>query len=425
MIKPICVVSCPIDTYSGYGARSRDFVKSLIKLGKYDVKILSQRWGNTRFGYLTDHKEQDLMSKVITQQLTSRPDLWIQITVPNEFQPNGKYNIGITAAIETNQVDPSWVQGVNRMDLTLVSSQHSKDTIVNPVFEQRDQRTNQVVGSLKCEKPVEVLFEGLDPFKYLPAPTNRFDLSAVKEQFNFLIVGHWLQGTMGEDRKNIPYTIKTFLETFKNKPNQPGLILKVTKGNTSIMDRNRILKEIDQIKNTVKGKVPNVYLIHGDVTDQEMNLIYNNSKVKAMVTLTKGEGFGRPLLEFSFVGKPIIASGWSGHMDFLHPEYTTLLPGELTDVHPSAFAKGMITQGMKWFTPSAEKIGQAYKKVFKKYKEEEVKAKRLGHINRNKFSDDEMTKLLGKYIEKYVPEFPSQVALDLPKLDLPKLEIPK
>lgn len=424
MIKPICVVSCPIDTYSGYGARSRDFVKSLIKLGKYDVKILSQRWGNTRFGYLNDHKETELQSKLLNQQLTSQPDLWVQITVPNEFQPQGKYNIGITAAIETTQVDPSWIQGVNRMDLTLVSSEHSKNTIVQPVYEERNQQTQQIVSTLKCEKPVEVLFEGIDPFKYLPAPTKAFDLSAIKEQFNFLVVGHWLPGVMGEDRKNIPYTIKTFLETFKNKPNQPGLILKVTKGNTSIMDREEMLKEIDKIKNTVKGNVPNVYLIHGDITDQEMNLIYNNPKVKAMVSLTKGEGFGRPLLEFSFVNKPIIASGWSGHMDFLDPQFTTLLPGELKPVHPSALQKNMIIQGSQWFTPSPEKIGQAYKKVVKKYKEEEVKAKRLGHINRNKFSDDEMTKLLSEYIEKYVPEFPTQVALNLPGGGLPKLTLP-
>ena len=51
----------------------------------------------------------------------------------------------------------------------------------------------------------------------------------------------------------------------------------------------------------------------------EMNSIYNHSKVKAMVSLTKGEGFGRPLLEFSLSQKPLIVSGWSGHMDFLPP----------------------------------------------------------------------------------------------------------
>lgn len=421
MNKPICAISCPIDTYSGYGARARDFVKSVIKLDKYDVKILSQRWGNTRFGYLKAHNEKELDS-LIVPSLQGQPDLWIQITVPNEFQPVGKYNIGVTAAMETTLCDHSWVKGVNRMDLTLVSSEHSKNSLLNTTFEERDSKTHQVVNQGKIEKPIEVIFEGLDPTKYFPKPTTAFDLSSIKESFNFLVVGHWLQGSLGEDRKNIPYTVKTFLETFKNKTNAPGLILKISKGTTCIMDRDDILKSIDDIKKTVKGKLPNVYLLHGDITDQQMNELYNNPKVKAMVTLTKGEGFGRPLLEFSFAKKPIIASGWSGHLDFLNGEQAYLLPGELKDVHPSALQKGVIIQGSKWFTPDPTKIGQAYKAVFKHYKDRLIKAKQLGNDNIKKFSHDAMTNLLSEYVEKYVPKFSVQVQLTMPKLELPKLK---
>ena len=36
-MKNTFIVSCPIDTYSGYGSRSRDFIKALVKLNKYDV----------------------------------------------------------------------------------------------------------------------------------------------------------------------------------------------------------------------------------------------------------------------------------------------------------------------------------------------------------------------------------------------------
>ena len=422
MNRPVCVVSCPIDTYSGYGARSRDFVKSLIKLDKYDVKILSQRWGNTKFGYLTEHKEIDLQSRTMTGQMSSQPDLWIQITVPNEFRPIGKFNIGMTAAMETTHCDPSWVDGVNRMNLVLVSSEHSKQSLLNSQFEEKDKVTGKVKRRIKVEKPIEVLFEGMDPFKFVSGPTNRFDLSTVKESFNFLVVGHWLPGKQEEDRKNIPYTIKTFLETFKNKPNPPGLVLKITKGNTSIMDREDILKSIDKIKKSVRGKVPNIYLIHGELTDQEMNLLYNNPKIKAMVTLTKGEGFGRPLLEFSLVKKPIIASGWSGQLDFLDPNLCTLLPGELKPVHKSALQKNVIIEGSKWFSPDPIKIGQAYKHMFKHYKEYISKAKKLGSKNAKNFSDDAMTELLKTYVDKYVPEFASQVPLTLPKMKLPKLK---
>jgi len=157
MGKLFCVVSCPIDTYSGYGARARDLVKALIKVKgeEWDVRILSQRWGNTPWGYLKNHNETDLINRIIPH-LPKQPDIWFQITVPNEFQSVGKYNVGVTALIETTICDPSWVEGMNRMNLNLVSSVHSKNIAINSKFEKRDAN-QQVVGTVELTKPVEVL----------------------------------------------------------------------------------------------------------------------------------------------------------------------------------------------------------------------------------------------------------------------------
>lgn len=163
--KPTLVVSCPIDCYSGYSARSRDFVQSIIDLDKYDVKILSQRWGNTRFGYLKDHNNTDLSSRIVPR-LTTQPDVWIQITVPNEFQKVGKYNIGVTAGMETTLCDPSWIQGCNRMDLIVVSSQHAKKTFEASKFDIQDDKTKEITGAVQLEAKIEVLFEGADTSKY-------------------------------------------------------------------------------------------------------------------------------------------------------------------------------------------------------------------------------------------------------------------
>ena len=165
-MKQLCVISCPIDTYSGYGARSRDFVKALYELKKdeYEIKIISQRWGVTPWGYIKNNlDEYDWVLPLVLQtpQLPKQPDVWIQVTVPNEFQPIGKYNIGLTAGIETTICDPSWIEGVNRMNVTLVSSEHSKKVFQQSTFEKRDQQ-NQILGVVKLEKPVEVLFEGID-----------------------------------------------------------------------------------------------------------------------------------------------------------------------------------------------------------------------------------------------------------------------
>ena len=426
MSKPLLVVSCPIDTYSGYGARSRDFVQSIIDLDKYDVKILGQRWGNTRFGYLRDHKNESLLSRVIPQ-MTQQPDIWIQITVPNEFQKVGKYNIGVTAGIETTLCDPSWIQGCNNMDLVLVSSEHAKKVFEESRFNMQDNRTGEVTGHIELQTKMEVLFEGVDITKYTPlALPVKLDLDEIDESFCYLVVGHWLPGALGEDRKNIGYTIKAFLETFKNKPKgkRPALLLKVQAGSgTSIMDRDELLNRIDSIKTTVKGDLPNIYLLHGDMTDAEINELYNHTRVKAMVSLTKGEGFGRPLLEFSLVNKPIIASAWSGHIDFLDREYIKYVGGNLTQIHPSAVIDKMLLQESAWFTPDPVEVGRAFKEVFEDYDKWKTAAKRQGHKSRTNFSYEKMREMVDTLLIKYIPEFPKQVQLKLPQLK--KIELPK
>jgi hypothetical protein len=426
MSKPTLVISCPIDTYSGYGARSRDFVQSIIDLDKYDVKILGQRWGNTRFGYLRDHKNESLLSRVIPQ-MTQQPDIWIQITVPNEFQKVGKFNIGVTAGIETTLCDPSWIQGCNNMDLVLVSSEHAKQVFQESKFNMQDNRTGQITAHIELQTKMEVVFEGADIAKYTPlALPVGLDLSEIEESFCYLTVGHWLPGALGEDRKNIGYTIKAFLETFKNKPKgkRPGLILKVQAGSgTSIMDREEIFNRIDAIKSTVKGDLPNVYLLHGDMTDAEVNELYNHTKVKAMISLTKGEGFGRPLLEFSLINKPIIASAWSGHVDFLDKEFIKYVGGNLTQVHPSAAVEKMILQESAWFTPDPVQVGQALKDVYTNYDKHKELAKRQGHKSRTQFTYEKMRETVDTLLTKYIPEFPKQVQLKLPQLK--KIELPK
>lgn len=418
MDKISVVVSCPIDTYSGYGARARDLVKALLKLEKYDVKVLSQRWGNTRFGYLKDHNEHELAS-LIVPNLTSRPNIWVQVTVPNEFQAVGEYNIGVTAGIETTICDPSWIEGLNRMNLNLVSSEHAKETFQRSQFNIEEH--GQVKGQIKLEKPVQVLFEGADLTKYFPT-SSKFNLSQVKEDFAYLFVGHWLQGGFGQDRKNVGYMIKVFLEVFKNKKNQPALIIKTQSANASILDRDQLLKKIDDIRKTVKGTLPNIYLIHGEMSDEEINHLYNHPKIKAMVSFTKGEGFGRPLLEFSLVNKPIIASNWSGHIDFLDKEFCYLVDGTLTNVDRSAAVEKMILKESQWFTPNDSDAATALRVVFDNYKKYTELAKRQGYKSRTNFSWEKMAEQLDQILSSNLPTFAKQVELKLPTLQLPKLQ---
>lgn len=426
-MKPLFIISSPFDTYSGYGARSRDLIKAIIKTDKYNVKLMSQRWGNTPFGFCKDNPEWKFLLDLIlpNNQLPKQPEIWAQITVPNEFQPVGKYNIGFTAGIETTVCAAEWIEGCNRMDLNIVSSEHSKKVFKDSKFEKRNKQTNALEGMVELTKPMEVLFEGAntDIYKVLNTPCS-LDFN-IKEDFAYLFVGHWIQGDLGEDRKNVGLLIKAFYETFKNKVKKPALILKTSQVGSSYSDREEILRKIRLIKKTVNSNnLPKIYLLHGEFTDEEMNEIYNHSKVKAMVSLTKGEGFGRPLLEFSLSKKPVITTGWSGQMDFLNPEFTVLIGGGLTNVHPSAANQFLLTDS-QWFSPDHGQIGFALKDVYENYKNYTDKGKRQAFKSKNEFSWDKMAEKTDTLLTQYIPEFPKELNLKLPsmkKIELPKLK---
>ena len=432
-MKQLCVISAPPDTYSGYGARSRDFIKAIYELKKdeWDIKILPQRWGATPWGFIESNKEEwGWMQELILPggMIPRQPDVWFQVTIPNEFHPIGKVNFGVTAGIETTVCAPSWIDGCNRMNAVFVSSRHAKKVFESSVFEEKDKNTGQVTRRIRLEKPVEILFEGVDLNKYfyvseeeLPKTQLVSDLNTIKEDFCFLYVGHWLQGDYGEDRKNTSLLIKTFLESFKDKKKQPALILKTSHGSPSITDRDDILKKIDSLRSSVEGtNIPNIYLIHGDLQESEINNLYNHPKVKAFVSLTKGEGFGRPLAEFCLSKKPVIASGWSGHTDFLSPEFSTLLPGTLAPVHPTAQAQDVLIEGSLWFNVDPTAASKALVDVFENYKKYEVGGKRQGHKIKTEFSYDNMVWILKDYLDKYVIK---QAEITIPKLK--KIELPK
>jgi glycosyltransferase involved in cell wall biosynthesis len=431
-MKPLFFISSPFDTYSGYGARSRDLIKAIVETDKYNVRLLSQRWGNTPFGFCQDNPEWSFLYDLIlpSNQVPKQPEIWMQITVPNEFRPIGKYNIGCTAGIETTIVPADFIEGVNRMDLTFVSSEHAKKGFVESQFEKRNKQTNDLEGVVKLEKPIEVIFEGanVDIYKALDIlPKNDLtqELSSIPESFAYLFVGHWINGDLGEDRKNVGLLVKAFYETFKNKKNKPALVLKTSQVGSSYVDREEILTKIKMIRKTVNSQdLPNVYLLHGEFTDEEMNQIYNHPKIKAMVSLTKGEGFGRPLLEFTLSKKPLLTTGWSGHLDFLNPEFTSLIGGQLKEVHESA-ANQFLLKEAQWFNPDHGQVGHFLKDIFENYKKYTDKAKRQAFYSKSNFSWEKMQERVDEVLTKNIPEFPKEAKLKLPtmkKIELPKLQ---
>jgi len=343
-MKKVMLICAPVSSRSGYGDHARDLVRSFLNLDKFDIKILDVNWGDTPRNALNPDNIYDkkMLDSILQEpKMDSQPDVYVDIRIPNEFQTYGKFNIGITAGIETTAVSSNWIEGCNKMDLVIVPSEHSKKGFVTALYEKMQQLPDgkqQKIGELKLEKPMEVLFEGVDEDVYKPIDNSSLDLvDNIKEDFCFLSVGQWGKGGFGEDRKDIAKMIKIFHESFANKKEQPALILKTNQATFSIMDREECLRKIKEIKSNFPSdwKLPNVYLLHGSLSSEEMNKLYNHPKVKTFVSLTHGEGFGRPMLEATMVGLPVICSGWSGQLDFLSQSDSLLLGGELKPVPKS------------------------------------------------------------------------------------------
>jgi glycosyltransferase involved in cell wall biosynthesis len=411
MSKPFLLFRGPVKSISGYGAHSRDLLESLYQMNLFDIKIDSCMWGHTPLTALKENNTfHNWIESNIIQSLPSQPDIYVQVTVPNEFSPIGKINIGITAGIETTIIPKNWVDGCNRMDLIITTSKFSKDVLLSTTYNEVEQGTNRVIKKYQITKTVEVLFEGVN--KVYIDKYSEIDLD-IKEDFCFLFVGHWLKGILGEDRKDVGMLIKTFSSTFSNIDNAPALVLKTSSATFSIKERENMRLKI---KDLVAGIInpPPIYLLFGELTDEEMNDLYNHPKIKSMVSFTKGEGFGRPLLEFSMTGKPIITSNWSGHKDFLPEDMSTFLNGGLTDVHESTI-DDFIIKDSKWFTVDYEYASNMLKNVKSNYKTYLNESNKIAINNIENFSSSKMTEKFQEILKPILNQ-PQQKKLILPEL---------
>ena len=445
-MKKLMLIIAPVGTRSGYGDHARDLVHSFLKHDTYEIKIDDVRWGDTPRNALrpNDSEDKKIPDCILKpgEQLNRQPDICVDIRIPQEFNPVGKFNIGITAGIETNVVSAQFIEGVNKMDLIIVPSVHSRDGFTKALFDKHQTGPDgqqHKVGELRLERPIEVLFESYgEYFKNIEAKDidkkfyEKID-GLIKTDFAFLLVGQWTKGGYGEDRKDIGRTVKLFYESFANVKNAPNLILKTSGATFSIIDREECIAKIKSVKESfppaIQKNLPEVYLLHGDLSKEEMNYLYNHPKIKCLVSLTHGEGYGRPMLEASVTGLPVIASNWSGQLDFLDKEYCLLVDGSENKVPASAVWKDIIIPESLWFTVNEGDAIKAFTFAFENYDAFKKKAVSLMDINRVNFSHDSMTAKLEYIVNKYTAHLPKTVDLKLPTLKkvaekqkLPKIE---
>ena len=432
-MKKQVLMCAPFNTRSGYGDHARSIFYSIMDREDFEIKCVDVRWGETPRNHLDPKipKHKKLLDTFVDGKNIQQPDIYIDIRIPNEFQTPAKFNIGITAGVETDVVSPEFIQGCNKMNLNLGTSKFTVSNFQRCQYDQQQEVNGQQqkVGVLKLDRPMGVLSEGIDTSIYKPIkdagksddPFKKQIYDMIDESFVYLHVGQWGKGKYGEDRKSIAVMIKTFLQAFANQPSPPALLLKTNGANFSHLDRADIKKKIEREKDKFKSadSLPNIYLLHGDLTLEQMALLYNLPKVKAMLSCTHGEGFGRPLAEATCCDLPVIATGWSGQMDFLNERQSTFIAGELKPVPKSMIWKPILVEPSKWFCADEGDIIRKLRFFKKNHKKLKHQAKILGQVNRGKHSLGAMKKEFNQILDnviQQIPEAPQAMSLKLPKL---------
>jgi len=438
MNKTKVIAYLPYASLSGYGLRSYDLLRSLIELKSedWDLSIVSMQFGRSpqRDLDVSDPINKKIIDQTIggDQVQNKQWDIAIFCTVPSELVnvKIAKFQVLFTASIESTLCSSEFIQGCNSLDLIVCSSQHGANVLLNSTYDQRDQNNN-IVGQLKVTKPVVTMFEGIDVTKFDRKNPQVFDFKTegldVTEENLFLVSGMWLQGAFTEpyshDRKHIGTTIKVFLETFKDQKSKPGLVLKVNCGTYSHMDLDYTKERIDEIRKTVKGDLPNIYLIHGNLPEEKLIGLYQNPKIKALIAVG-AEGWGRGIPEFiCSTSKPAIVPSYGGVLDYIKPEFTLSVGGTVQPVHKSS-ANQFLLETAQIYYPDLKQLSAAMSQVLTNAKDLEEKSKRQAHYIRTTFTTEKMTEKLDEILKAHIPEFPKVVQLKLPKLSqisLPKL----
>ena len=370
-MKKKVLVRGPLLSQSGYGNHSRQVVKWLLKRDDLDVVTQVLGWGITPWlldGDIEDGIIGEIMKRSITQMPTGI-DLSYQVQLPNEWDPTiAKVNVGITAAVETDICHPAWITACNKMDAVVVPSMFTKGTL---------ERSGH------CITPITVV-----PESFIPEITTETDVLDVdfSSKFNFLVFGMLTGQNPRNDRKNLFYTLKWIMEEFHDEPDV-GIVLKTSSGRGTKIDKKVTHKIIKQVVSEVRtSDFPKIHFLHGSMTNAEVASIYRHPKIKALVSLTRGEGYGLPILEAAASDMPVVATNWSGHLDFMRKGRFVAVDYTMQTIDPTRVDDQIFMTNARWAEPSEKDAKKRLRKLYESYQTPKGWAIELGERLRSSLS---------------------------------------
>lgn len=393
----------PILTQSGYGHHARTVYRALKSKGDlFDVYVQPISWGSTSWQWKDDEERREIdaiLAKTV-EYINSggKFDVSVQVTIPNEWENLAPVNIGVTAGIETDKVAANWIEKGNMMDKILTISQHSMDSYKDTVYNAKDNQTGEEF-EYRLKTPIDFVSYPVNEFEPAPAELN------FETNFNFLTVAQ-----MGP-RKNLTATINNFVESFRDNEDV-GLIIKTNMSKNSLIDRVNCMTLLQQQIHSLGKRKCKIYLLHGSMTDEEMSALYNHEKVKVVVSTSHGEGFGLPLFEAAYYGVPVVATDWSGHLDFLYKEVKQKngktkkkhmfgkVKYKLERIPKEAVWDGVLIEESRWAYPDHTSLKKNLTEVYKDYGRFKKRSKELQKWVRQEFSQE---KIYNEYVEHLGP----------------------
>nr|BAR39927.1 Glycosyltransferase (RfaG) [uncultured Mediterranean phage uvMED] len=382
----VVVYEAPIHSLSGYGYNSREVANYLIDIFANNLLIVETHWGNNQ-SY--SDASNSIYSKYINKQVSEGIpiELFIQVSLPTEFKKVGNRNVGITALVESTLCSKEFVNGCNTMDLVILPSEFSKQVLKNSAKKH----------NIKLTCKIEVI----NQTTITNETDNALNLDLVDNDFCFLFNGKWdTETSQKNERKNVESLLRSFISAFYGKDEKPALVLKVHNKNYSILDYERIKNKIKSLLETIDDheKSPSIYIIHGDLSDTEINKLYAHKKIKCYVSCSRGEGFGRPVLEASLQKCPIIVSNYGGHLDIVTEE-KNLISG--TNKQITNINIGMNSES-DWFECSDVVIRKKLIDVYNNYTAYTELAEELYTTNINKFDKDIILNQYKEVLSSYI-----------------------
>ena len=422
-MRKTILIRGPVLSRSGYGEQARFALRSLREYeDRFDIYIIPTNWGQLSWTW-EDSEERQWIDKLIEKtmiyenQMNSVPgpkkyDISLQVTIPNEWDKNlAAVNVGYTAGIETDRASAIWIQKCMEMDKIIVVSNHAKDVFYSSVYDRRDPQGNILEGyQLKLDKNNKN-HPSIEVVNYPVKETSSVKFShKFPTKFNFLTIAQW------GPRKNLESTVGWFVENFRDNEDV-GLIVKASIRNTSNVDRFMSIERMENLLNSdrLKDRKCKVYLLHGDMTEEELNGLYESSQVKAFINLAHGEGFGLPMFEAAYHKVPVVAMGWSGQVDFLYgPEkgkkskktknkkipYFAKVNHQIGRVQPQAVWNGVIEDGSMWAYPVEKSYKNVLQDVYENYKVYKKTANELNKYLRSKFTNENQYKQFANAVYK-------------------------